>query len=77
MLSTYIIWIFKINPNTMASRHSNTGKGNDLLTNNVNNTKIDWNKYGDGGISQTADHWEHCIEKSGMSQLVFFTYTQT
>ena len=29
-----------MNPNSMASGHSNTGKGNDLLTNNVNSTKI-------------------------------------
>lgn len=48
MFSTYIIWIFKMDSNTIASGHSNTGKGNDLLTNNVNNTKTVWNKYGDG-----------------------------
>ena len=29
-----------MNPNTVASGHSNTGKGNDLLTNNVNTVKV-------------------------------------
>ena len=38
-----------MNPNSKASGHSNTGKGNDLLTNNVNSTEILSNKDGDGG----------------------------
>lgn len=54
MLSTYVIWIFKMNPNTVASGHSNKENVNDLLTNNVNNTKIVWTKYGDGSNRQTG-----------------------
>ena len=34
----------------MASGYPNTGKGSDLLTNNVNNTEIGRNKYGDEGV---------------------------
>lgn len=50
MFSTYIIWIFTINPNTVASGHSNPRKGNDLLTNNANYTKTVCNRYGDGDL---------------------------
>lgn len=34
----------------MASGYANTGKGSGLLTNNVNNTEVDWNKYVDAGV---------------------------
>lgn len=65
-----------MNPNTMASGHSNTEKDNDLLINNVNNTKTVWNKYGDGGNSQTTVHSGPHRGETGTSSNCFY-YTDT
>lgn len=62
----------------MASGHSNTGKGNDLLTNNVNNTEIDWNKYGNGGVTAKLQiTGDTVLGKQEQNRVVvFITYTQ-
>lgn len=64
-----------MNPNTVASGHSNPGKGNDLLTNNANYTKTVCNKYSDRCYRQTAGQGDGAVGKSMFKMFSLQTHT--